>query len=66
MAELTDGRIAAVKYKYTHLLNDPYDIEKRQIDELWANKSGGKCVFGQIAKERDAVGMSGQLDRLLA
>lgn len=66
VAELKDGRIAVVEYKGAHLLSDPYEIEKRQIGELWAAKSGGKCVFGQIAKERDGVGMSGQLDRLLA
>ena len=65
VGELTDGRIAVVEYKGAHLLNDPYEIEKRQIGELWAAKSGGKCVFGQIAKERDGVGLSGQLDKLL-
>jgi type III restriction enzyme len=65
VAELTDGRIAVVEYKGAHLLNDPYEIEKRQIGELWAAKSGSKCVFGQIAKEKDGVGLSGQLDRLL-
>ena len=65
MVELIDGRIAVVEYKGAHLLSDPYEIEKRQIGELWAHKSGGKCVFGQIAKERAGVGMSGQLDGLL-
>ncbi len=64
VAELTDGRVAVVEYKGAHLLSDPYEIEKRQIGELWAAKSGGRCVFGQIAKERDGVGMSGQLDKL--
>ena len=66
VAELKDERIAVVEYKGAHLLNDPYEIEKRQIGELWAAKSGGKCVFGQIAREKEGVGMSGQLDRLLA
>jgi len=66
VAELNDGRIAVVEYKGAHLLNDPYEIEKRQIGELWAQKSGGKCIFGQVAKEKDGVGLSGQLDKLLA
>ena len=66
VAELVDGRIAVVEYKGAHLLNDPYEIEKRQIGELWARKSGRRCLFGQIVKERDGVGMSGQLDALLA
>jgi type III restriction enzyme len=48
------------------LLNDPYEIEKRQIGELRALKSQGRCLFGQIAMQRDGVGMSGQLDVLLA
>ena len=65
VAELVDGRVAVVEYKGAHLLNDPYEIEKRQIGELWARKSLGRCLFGQIAKERDGVGMSGQLDALL-
>lgn len=49
-----------------HLLNDPYEIEKRQIGELWARKSENRCLFGQIVKERDGLGMSGQLNALLA
>jgi len=65
VAELVDGRVAVVEYKGAHLLNDPYEIEKRHIGELWARKSQGRCMFGQIAKERDGVGMSGQLDALL-
>ena len=66
VAELKDGRIAVVEYKGAHLLSDPYEIEKRQIGALWAQKSGGKCVFGQVAKEKDGLGLSGQLDKLLA
>jgi type III restriction enzyme len=66
VAELEDARIAVVEYKGAHLLNDPYEIEKRQIGELWARKSQGRCVFGQITKERNGMGTSNQLDALLA
>jgi len=66
VAELKDGRMAVIEYKGAHLVSDPYEIEKRQIGELWAGKSGGRCLFGQLVKERDGVGMSGQLDSLLA
>ena len=62
----TDKRTAGAKYKGAHLLNDPYETEKRQIGELWARKSAGKCLFGQIVKDRAGVGMSSQLDALLA
>ncbi len=65
VAELQDGRIAVVEYKGAHLVNDPYEIENRQIGELWARKSQGKCLFGQITKDRAGVGPSGQMDALL-
>jgi type III restriction enzyme len=66
VAELMDGRIALVEYKGAHLVSDPYEIEKRQVGELWARTSQGRCVFGQVLKDRAGVGMSGQLDALLA
>ena len=65
VAELLDGRVAVVEYKGAHLLNDPYEIEKRQVGELWARKSGKRCLFGQIALQKNGVGMAGQLDALL-
>ena len=65
VAELLDGRIAVIEYKGAHLVNDPYEIEKRLVGELWARKSAGRCVFGQITKDRNGVGTSGQLDALL-
>lgn len=66
VAELVDGRVALVEYKGAHLLNDPYEIEKRQVGELWARNSGERCVFGYIVKDRAGVAMTGQLDALFA
>ncbi len=66
IAELGDGRVALVEYKGAHLLNDPYEIEKRQVAQLWARNSQGKCLFGLITKDRNGLGMSGQLDALFA
>ena len=66
VAELLDGRIAVVEYKGAHLLNDPYEIEKRQVGELWARTSVGRCLFGYIVKDRAGVGLAAQLDGLLA
>ena len=66
VAELMDGRVAVIEYKGAHLLNDPYEIEKRQIGELWARNSRGKCLFGQVVKDRNGLGLSAQLDGLLA
>ena len=65
VAQLKDGRIAVVEYKGAHLLNDPYEIEKRQVGELWAGKSQSRCLFGQIALQQGGLGMAGQLDALL-
>ncbi|MFM2111956.1 MAG: hypothetical protein RLZZ271_616 [Pseudomonadota bacterium] len=65
VAELMDGRIAVIEYKGAHLVNDPYEIEKRQVGELWARNSKGRCLFAMIVKDKAGVGMSGQLDALL-
>lgn len=45
MALLTDGRVLAVEYKGAHLANDPGTKEKRMIGTLWAEASGGQCLF---------------------
>ena len=66
VAQLKDGRMAVVEYKGAHLLTLPYEIEKRQVGELWAKVSEGKCLFGQIVLQRDGLNMSQQLDALLA
>lgn len=66
VAELMDDRIAVVEYKGAHLLSDPYEIEKRQVGELWAHTSGGRCLFGYIVKDHFGIGMAAQLDGLLA
>ncbi|CDS52374.1 hypothetical protein [Polaromonas sp. CG9_12] len=65
VAELLDGRVAVVEYKGAQLLNDPYEIEKRQVGTLWARKSQARCLFGQIALQQGGLGMAGQLDALL-
>ncbi len=66
VAQLKDGRMAVVEYKGAHLLTLPYEIEKRQVGELWAKVSNGKCLFGQIVLHRDGLNMKQQLDALLA
>jgi type III restriction enzyme len=66
VAQLKDGRMAVIEYKGAHLLTMPYEIEKRQVGELWAKVSEGKCLFGQIVMQRDGLNMAQQLDALLA
>ena len=63
IAELMDGRIAVIEYKGAHLRNDPYEIEKRKVGELWAAGSGGKCLFASVYLQDDGLNMPAQLDK---
>ena len=42
---LTDGRILVVEYKGEDRFDNPDSIMKRRIGELWAEASGGHCLF---------------------
>lgn len=50
IALLNDGRIMAVEYKGEQLLTSEDTKEKKNIGELWAAKSGGKCLFALVSK----------------
>jgi type III restriction enzyme len=45
VAELEDGRILVVEYKGAHLWSNDDSKEKRAVGTLWAERSGGKCLF---------------------
>lgn len=45
VARLTDGRILVVEYKSERDWTNDDSREKRAIGELWANRSGGRCLF---------------------
>lgn len=63
VCELEDGRIMVVEYKGEHLRNVPMEIEKDQVGRLWAEKSGGKCLFLMaFAKDSQGRDVRGQLD----
>ena len=49
VCELMDGRILVVEYKGAHL--EEYEKEKRNVGELWAEKSQGKALFLWAVKE---------------
>ena len=66
VAELVDGRVAVLEYKGAHLLNNPYEIEKRQVGTLWAQGSQGRAIFGWLAMQRDGLGLAQQLEQCLA
>ena len=66
VAKLKDGRVAAIEYKGQHLMSNDDSKEKRLIGNLWAKKSGGRCLF-LMATEKDEAGRSidQQIDKLL-
>lgn len=45
VCKLTDGRILVVEYKGADRYSSDENKEKRNIGELWAVRSGGKCLF---------------------
>jgi type III restriction enzyme len=49
VAMLADGRILAVEYKGEHLAGGEDANEKKLVGELWAERSGGKCVFAMVS-----------------
>jgi len=52
VAELTDGRILVVESKGEHFWSNDDSREKLALGELWAQRSGGRCVF-VMPKGRD-------------
>jgi|PersoiStandDraft_1058852.scaffolds.fasta_scaffold00436_7 type III restriction enzyme len=45
LVELIDGRFLVVEYKGHHLWGNPDSKEKRDIGDLWAARSAGRCLF---------------------
>ena len=45
VAELNDDRYLVVEYKGAHIVDTPDTREKEALGKLWADRSGGKCVF---------------------
>ena len=41
VCELTDGRFFVAEYKGAHLRADRREIEKGQVGQVWAERSGG-------------------------
>ncbi|CRI66955.1 putative type III restriction enzyme, res subunit [Thiocapsa sp. KS1] len=52
---LNDDRVLVVEYKGEHIATTDDTKEKRNVGELWAEKSGGKGLF-LMAEKRDADG----------
>ncbi|MAZ18982.1 MAG: restriction endonuclease subunit R [Ahrensia sp.] len=48
VALLNDERLLVVEYKGAHLSSTDDSKEKRLVGDLWADRSGGKCIFVMI------------------
>ena len=53
VVRLKDGRILVVEYKGEQDWTTDDSKEKRDIGELWANKSGGGCLFVMVNENLD-------------
>lgn len=62
VCELTDGRIFVAEYKGEHLRNVPKEIEKRQVGQLWAERSAGTAVFAMLFKDERGMSVAQQID----
>ncbi len=66
IAELLDGRLLVVEYKGKVYATNDDSKEKRAVGELWARKSGGKCLFLTAElKDTQGKGVYQQLDDLI-
>jgi type III restriction enzyme len=59
VCKLKDGRFLVVEYKGGHLTNKDSE-EKKTLGELWAARSGGKCLF-VMPTNREFGGMLNQI-----
>lgn len=55
VAELTDGRLFVIEYKGEVYKTNDDSREKNAVGQLWAEKSGGQCLY-LMAVETDAKG----------
>jgi type III restriction enzyme len=63
LAEITDGRILVVEYKGADRWDTPDSEEKRNIGNLWAARSNGRCVFS-MPKDPDWPALSAAIGSL--
>ncbi|MFZ0497069.1 MAG: hypothetical protein WBE80_16510 [Methylocella sp.] len=54
VCKLHDGCVLVVEYKGALLAHGPAEQQKRLIGELWAGRSGGRCLFAWVENQRFA------------
>lgn len=66
VVELQDGRLLVVEYKGKVYATHDDSREKRAVGELWAKRSGGRCLFIMAEiKNAQGKGVFQQIDELL-
>lgn len=66
VAELSDGRLLVVEYKGEAYKTNDDSREKNAVGQVWAEKSGGRCLFLMAVKQDDrGQGVAAQIDQLL-
>jgi len=48
IVELKDGRIVLVEYKGQDRAQNPEELHKKAVGDLWAARSEGRCAFGWV------------------
>ena len=62
---LNDGRILVIEYKGEPYKTNDDSKEKKNLGELWAEKSNGKCLFLMTVKDDNGVDVKGQIERII-
>lgn len=65
VCELDDGRVLVAEYKGEHLRTLPREIEKDQVGQVWAARSGGRARFVMLFKQQQGMNVAQQLDEVV-
>lgn len=65
VAMLVDGRVLAIEYKGDAYATNDDSKEKRQLGELWEERSGGRCLFLFAEKSVNGMNVAAQIKRKL-
>ncbi len=65
VCELIDGRLFVVEYKGAQIRGMAKEIEKSLVGKVWAERSGGRCLFAFIYLQEGGKNMAQQLDAAL-
>ena len=66
VCELVDGRVFVAEYKGEHLRAAPKELQKGQVGQVWAARSGGKALFAMLYKLEHGMNLAQQIDAALA